>query len=134
MLTLEVQHLADGGIAIRAAGEVDAATAGRLSAAVHRQLDHGPSMLLLDLHEVTFLGVAGLHVLQVVADRAAVDGVPVRVAYRDRSPAQFALEAAGMVPSHPRGVGAVSEGERSEELRPEGGYRRRHDRAGPGRS
>ncbi|OLS97516.1 hypothetical protein BJF90_10395 [Pseudonocardia sp. CNS-004] len=129
MLTLDVQHLPDDAIAIMAAGEVDTATAARLSAAVHRELDRGPSTLLLDLDEVTFLGVAGLRVLQCAADRATVSGVPVRLTYRDRSPAQRALEAAGMVPPHPR---ATSEGERTEDLGAAGVDReRRHGRAGP---
>jgi anti-sigma B factor antagonist len=96
MLTLDVEFRPDGTAAIAAVGEVDAATAARLSAAVHRQLDRVPSMLMLDLREVTFLGVAGLQVLLCVADRATVSGVPLQLVYRDLSPVQFALEAAGM--------------------------------------
>ena len=69
MLTLDVECRPDGTAAIAAVGEVDAATAARLSAAVHRQLDRVPSMLMLDMHEVTFLGVAGLQVLLCAADR-----------------------------------------------------------------
>ncbi|GAA5113280.1 STAS domain-containing protein [Pseudonocardia adelaidensis] len=120
MLTLDVQYLPDGATTIAAVGEVDAATAARLSAAVHRQLERGPSLIELDLHDVTFLGVAGLQVLLCAADRATVSGVPLRLVYRDPSPAQFALEAAGMVSaSRPEGVGPDFEVERSEELRPE---------------
>src|SRR4051794_25335073 len=96
MLTLDVQWRPDGTAAISAVGEVDSATAARLSAAVHRQLDRVPSMLMLDLHEVTFLGVAGLQVPLCAADRAAATGVPLQLAYRDASPVQFALEAAGV--------------------------------------
>lgn len=96
MLTLDVEWRPDGTATIAAVGEVDAATAARLSAAVHRQLDRVPSMLMLDLHEVTFLGVAGIQVLLCAADRATVSGVPLRLVYRDPSPVQFALEAAGM--------------------------------------
>lgn len=96
MLILDVERRPDGTAAISAVGEVDAATAARLSAAVHRQLDRVPSMLMLDLREVTFLGVAGLQVLLCVADRAAVSGVPLHLVYHDPSPVQFALEAAGM--------------------------------------
>jgi anti-sigma B factor antagonist len=96
MLTLDVECRPDGAAAIAAVGEVDAATAARLSAAVHRQLDRVPSMLVLDLHEVTFLGVAGLRVLLCAADRASASGVPFQLVYRDPSPVQFALEAAGM--------------------------------------
>jgi anti-sigma B factor antagonist len=97
MLALDVECHPDGTAAIAAAGEVDAATAARLSAAVHRQLDRVPSMLVLDLREVTFLGVAGVQVLRCVADRATVSGVPLQLVCRDPSPVQFALEAAGMV-------------------------------------
>jgi anti-sigma B factor antagonist len=97
MLALDVECHPDGTVAIAAVGEVDAATAARLSAAAHRQLDRVPSMLVLDLREVTFLGVAGLQVLLCVADRATVSGVPLQLVYRDPSSVQFALETAGMV-------------------------------------
>jgi anti-sigma B factor antagonist len=86
MLTLHVESRPDGTAAIAAVGEVDAAAAARLSAAVHRQLDRVPSMLILDLHEVTFLGVAGLRVLLCAADRATVSGVPLRLVYRHPAP------------------------------------------------
>ena len=101
MLTLDVECRPDGTAAIAAVGEVDAATAAHLSAAMHRQLDRGPSMLMLDLHEVTFLGVAGLQVLLCAADRATVSGVPLQLVYRDPSPVQFALDAAGMASAFP---------------------------------
>lgn len=97
MLALDVECHSDGTVAIAAVGEVDAVTAARLSAAVHRQLDRVPSMLVLDLREVAFLGVAGLQVLLCVADRAVVSGVPLQLVCRDQSPVQFALETAGMV-------------------------------------
>jgi anti-sigma B factor antagonist len=96
MLALDVECRPDCTVAIAAVGEVDAATAARLSAAVHRQLDRVPSMLVLDLREVTFLGVVGLQVLLCVADRATVSGVPLQLVYRDPSPVQSALEVAGM--------------------------------------
>jgi anti-anti-sigma factor len=101
MLTLDVECRLDGTAAIAAVGEVDAATAARLSAAVHRQLDRMPSMLMLDLHEVTFLGVAGLRVLQCAANRATASGVPLQLVYRDPSPVHSALEAAGMASAFP---------------------------------
>ena len=109
MLTLDVESRPDGTAAIVAAGEVDAATAARLSAAVHRQLDRVPSTLVLDLREVTFLGVAGLRVLLCAADRATVSGVPLRLVYRDPSPTQFALEAAGVVSAFAEGIRGVDE-------------------------
>lgn len=111
MLTLDVECRLDGTAAIAAVGEVDAATAARLSAAVHRQLDRMPSMLMLDLQEVTFLGVAGLQVLLCAANRATVSGVPLQLVYRDPSPVQFALEAAGMASAFavaPSTAGAIA--------------------------
>jgi anti-sigma B factor antagonist len=109
MLTLDVQCRPDGTAAIAAVGEVDAATAARLSAAVHRQLDRMPSMLMLDLHEVTFLGVAGLRVLLCAADRAGSQRVPLQLDYRDPSPVQRALEAAGMASAFaPSAAGATA--------------------------
>lgn len=110
MLTLDVECRPGGPAVIAAVGEVDAATAARFSAAVHRQLDRVPSMLVLDLREVTFLGVAGLQVLLCAADRARLGGVPLQLAYRDRSPVQFALEAAGVMSAFavaPAGAGAT---------------------------
>lgn len=95
MLTVDVECRLDA-VVIVADGEVDAATASRLSAVVHRQLDRVPSTLMLDLREVTFFGVAGLRVLRCAADRATVSGVPLQLVYLDPSPVQFALEAAGM--------------------------------------
>jgi anti-sigma B factor antagonist len=111
MLTLDVERRPDGTAVIAAVGEIDAATAARLSASVHRQLDRLPSALVLDLHEVTFLGVAGLQVLLCAADRATVTGVALQLAYRDPSPVQFALDAAGMTSAFavaPSALGATA--------------------------
>jgi len=96
MLALDVECRPDCTVAIAAVGEVDAATAVPLECGRAHQLDRVPSMLVLDLSEVTFFGVAGLQVLLCVADRATVGGVPLQLVYRDPSPVQFALEAAGM--------------------------------------
>jgi anti-sigma B factor antagonist len=111
MLTLDVDSRPDGTAVIAAAGEVDAATAARLSASVHRQLDRVPPALVLDLHEVTFLGVAGLQVLLCAVDRATVTGVALQLAYSDPSPVQFALDAAGVTSAFavaPSAVGATA--------------------------
>jgi anti-anti-sigma factor len=91
MLALDMECRPDCTVAIAAVGEVDAAAAARLSAAVHRRLDCVPSRLVLDLREVTFLGVAGLRVLLCLADRATVSGVLLRLVYRDPSPVQLAV-------------------------------------------
>jgi anti-sigma B factor antagonist len=96
MLTVDVDHHPDDTALIAAAGEVDKATAARLSTALHRELDRQPKKLVLDLGKVTFLGVAGLHVLMCAAERASVSSIPLQLLYRKPSPVQAALEAGGM--------------------------------------
>ncbi|MEU3626804.1 two-component system response regulator [Amycolatopsis coloradensis] len=52
---------------VSAAGEIDLATAGRLE---HALRGDPPAITVLDLSEVTFLGVAGLRVIESAAARA----------------------------------------------------------------
>ncbi len=53
-------------LVVTAAGEIDLATAGRLEHALRGDL---PAATVLDLTEVTFLGVAGLRVIETAAAR-----------------------------------------------------------------
>ncbi|OXM45803.1 STAS domain-containing protein [Amycolatopsis alba] len=55
---------------VSAAGEIDLATAGRLEGALWGEL---PSATVLDLTEVSFLGVAGLRVIESAAARARTE-------------------------------------------------------------
>jgi anti-sigma B factor antagonist len=83
-------------------GEIDSDTAPRLSTSLHRELEHTPSVLILDLTGVTFLGVAGLHVIDCALARAETLSVTVNLVRQDNSPVQSALRAAaktGMFPA-----------------------------------
>src|SRR5437660_6655311 len=60
---VRVDRLAADVVVIAAVGEIDSVTAPTLSASLHRELEHAPTVLVLDLTGVSFLGVAGLHVL-----------------------------------------------------------------------
>ncbi|WP_409495340.1 STAS domain-containing protein [Amycolatopsis sp. cmx-11-12] len=66
---LEVQRTrwSEDLLVVSAAGEIDLATAGRLEHALWGDL---PTSTVLDLTEVTFLGVAGLRVIESAAARA----------------------------------------------------------------
>ncbi|GAB3742505.1 hypothetical protein GCM10027598_74410 [Amycolatopsis oliviviridis] len=57
-------------LVVSAAGEIDLATAGRLEDALLRDL---PAATVLDLTEVSFLGVAGLRVIESTAARAWIE-------------------------------------------------------------
>ncbi|WP_410657021.1 STAS domain-containing protein [Amycolatopsis sp. lyj-112] len=57
-------------LVVSAAGEIDLATAGHLERALWDDL---PAATVLDLTDVSFLGVAGLRVLEAAANRAHVE-------------------------------------------------------------
>jgi anti-anti-sigma factor len=57
-------------LVVSAEGEIDLATAGQLEAALRGDL---PANTVLDLTDVTFLGVAGLRVIESAAARAHVE-------------------------------------------------------------
>ncbi|KZB88650.1 STAS domain-containing protein [Amycolatopsis regifaucium] len=57
-------------LVVSAAGEIDLATAGRLERALRGSL---PATTIIDLTEVTFLGVAGLRVIESSAARARTE-------------------------------------------------------------
>lgn len=63
-LVVALDHRDEGVVIVRASGEIDSATAPRLSAALHRTLDSGTCRLLIvDLRTVNFLGAQGIVVL-----------------------------------------------------------------------
>ncbi|GAB3004360.1 STAS domain-containing protein [Amycolatopsis acidiphila] len=80
LLRVRVLWPATGVVVVEAVGEVDLLTVPTLSATVRRQLEVRPRILVLDLHEVRFLGAAGLAVLLNVRDLAPRIGVTLRVA------------------------------------------------------
>ena len=94
MLSVRVDRLPAGQVAIVVAGEIDSDTAPKLSASLHRELEPTPSALVLDLTGVSFLGVAGLHVLDCALARAETLSVSVNLVSRDNAAVQSALRAA----------------------------------------
>jgi anti-sigma B factor antagonist len=63
-LVVELDHRDEGVVIVRVGGEIDSATAPRLSAALHRELDSGScQVLVVDLRAVQFLGAQGIVVL-----------------------------------------------------------------------
>jgi anti-anti-sigma factor len=93
---IRVDRLVGDVVVIVGVGEIDSITAPRLSAALHRELEHTPASLVLDLTGVSFLGVAGLHVLDCALARAGTLSVTLNLIYHDHSAVQSALRAAAM--------------------------------------
>ena len=61
---MALDHRHQGVAIVRARGEIDSASAPRLSAALHRELDSGTCRLLIvDLRAVDLLGAQGIVVL-----------------------------------------------------------------------
>lgn len=102
MFSVRVDRLSGDQVVIVVDGEIDSDTAPKLSTSLHRELEHAPAVLILDLTGVTFLGVAGLHVLDCAVARADTLSVTVNLVRQDNSPVQSALRAAakaGMFPA-----------------------------------
>ncbi|MBV8995705.1 MAG: STAS domain-containing protein [Pseudonocardiales bacterium] len=93
---VRVGQLAADVVVIVAAGEIDSVTAPKLSACLHRELEHAPTVFVLDLTAVSFLGVAGLHVLDCALARAETLSVTLNLVHDEHSPVQSALRAAAM--------------------------------------
>lgn len=101
MFSVRVDRPAADVVVIVVVGEIDAVTAPRLSTSLHRELEHAPSTLVLDLTGVTFLGVAGLHVLDCALDRAETLPVTLNLVHQDNPAVQSALRAAAMTDLFP---------------------------------
>lgn len=93
---IRVDRLAADVVVIVAVGEIDSITAPKLSASLHRELEHVPAALVLDLTGVSFLGVAGLPVLDCALARAETLSVTLNLVHHDHSAVQSALRAAAM--------------------------------------
>lgn len=78
----------DGGMLLRLAGELDMATAPGLRDALHLALEVAPSVLAVDLAELTFVDSTGIGVLLTAARRAEAAGCPFVV----RSPRRAVLK------------------------------------------
>jgi anti-anti-sigma factor len=93
---VRVDRLAADVVVIVAVGEIDSVTAPKLSATLHRELEDAPAGLVLDLTGVSFLGVAGLHVLDCALARAETLSVTFNLVRHDYSAVESALRAAAM--------------------------------------
>lgn len=101
MLSVRVDRPAEDLVVIAVAGEIDSVTAPKLSTSLHRELERQPAVLILDLTAVSFLGVAGLHVLGCALDRSKTLSVALSVVHDEDSPVQSALRAAAMTGDFP---------------------------------
>jgi anti-sigma B factor antagonist len=101
MLSVRVDQPAEDLVVIVVAGEIDSVTAPKLSTALHRELERRPAVLILDLTAVSFLGVAGLHVLGCALDRSKTLSVSLSVVHDEESAVQSALRAAAMTGDFP---------------------------------
>jgi anti-anti-sigma factor len=63
-----------GSLLVRASGEIDQANAGMLEEELGRAFDSDASVIVLDLGDVDFIGVAGVHVLLSSATRSRASG------------------------------------------------------------
>jgi len=93
---VRVDRLTAGAVVIVAVGEIDSVTAPKLSASLQRALEDAPAVLVLDLTGVSFLGVAGLHVLDCALARAETVSVTINLVHHEHSAVQSALRAAAM--------------------------------------
>lgn len=101
VFSVRVDRPAADVVVIVVVGEIDSVTAPKLSTSLHRELEHAPSVLVVDLTGVTFLGVAGLHVLDVALARAETASVTLNLVRQDNSAVQSALRAAAMTDLFP---------------------------------
>jgi anti-anti-sigma factor len=102
VFSVQVDRRPGDQVVIVVAGEIDSDTAPKLSASLHRELEHALPALILDLTGVSFLGVAGLHVLDCALARAETLPVTVNLVSQDNPAVQSALRAAaktGMFPA-----------------------------------
>jgi anti-sigma B factor antagonist len=96
VLDVRVDRLAEDLVVIVGLGEIDSITAPKLSTSLHRELERQPTVLVLDLTDVSFLGVAGLQVLECALARAKTLSLALNLVHHDQSTVQSALRAGAM--------------------------------------
>lgn len=95
-IAVALDHRHQGVVIVRASGEIDSASAPRLSAALHRELDTGRCRLLVvDLRAVDFLGAQGIVVLNNACQHAQAYHIAFRLIAGKA--VQRMLQALGMV-------------------------------------
>jgi anti-sigma B factor antagonist len=97
VLRIEVEQLHEGIVVLGVTGEVDRLTVGGFDTALHRELEHDPAMLVLDLSGVSFLAVAGLRALNCAATRAVGASVLLVVVHDDSRVIKAALRRVDLV-------------------------------------
>jgi anti-anti-sigma factor len=105
MFSVRVERPAEKLVVMVLVGEIDSVTAPKLSTCLHRELEHQPVALVLDLAGVSFLGVAGLPVLDCALARAKTLRVTVSIVYHNQSAVHGVLRTAaliGLFPNLPR--------------------------------
>ncbi len=85
---------ADGRVLVRALGEIDLATAGKVQSTIDELLDHGSATVVVDLQGVTFLDSSGIGALIGCHQRATELGSELWIRIGD-SPARRPLELTG---------------------------------------
>ncbi|RJQ89061.1 STAS domain-containing protein [Amycolatopsis panacis] len=101
-------------------GELDDGTALVVVRAVTFALDKRPQALVLDLTDLTTLSAAGVHVLRAAQDRAATEGVALRLVAPTAGVASRSLDEAGVsgvFDVYPNRVAARVENDRTAFLR-----------------
>jgi anti-anti-sigma factor len=96
MLSVRVDRPAEDLVVVVALGEIDSLTAPKLSTVLHCELERQPAVLVLDLTRVSFLGVAGLQVLDCALARANTLPTALNLVHHDQSVVQSALRAGAM--------------------------------------
>ena len=85
LIDVAAWRLATGVAVVQVGGEVDAFTAPTLHAELTDQLDSPPTILVLDLTDVTFLSASGVRVLLDAHETAALTGTSLRLVYTTRA-------------------------------------------------
>lgn len=96
MFSVRVDRLVEDLVVVVVVGEIDSLTAPKLSTTLHCELERQPGVLVLDLTGVSFLGVAGLQVLDCALARAKTIPVALNLVHHDQSVVQSALRAGVM--------------------------------------
>ena len=91
---IEVERT-DGRSVIRLSGEIDMLTTPALRAKVNEELQGGPSVLILDMLSVEFLGSSGLALLVEALDESRNRDVSLRLVANSR-PVSRPLQATGL--------------------------------------
>jgi anti-anti-sigma factor len=84
LIDVVVQHIPPGVTLVQVCGEVDLLTAPVLRAELHYQLGLLPSVLVVDLTEVTFFGASGIEVLLDSHQRACRTATSLRLVHNTR--------------------------------------------------